>query len=154
MLVQPLFQSTLPIRGATGHEVAIKDKQPISIHTPHTGSDRYPCRYSGQRKISIHTPHTGSDPISGSRRAVTSYFNPHSPYGERQGQCSGTGRCRSISIHTPHTGSDSRTSRSFLQLMEFQSTLPIRGATLWQMVRKAQPTDFNPHSPYGERREP
>ena len=102
-----VFQSTLPMRGATDCRHADGGWRSISIHTPHAGSDRrltrqldraflfqstLPMRgativhHSGYRhlSISIHTPHAGSDlPTLSMRRSRLSNFNPHSPCGER-----------------------------------------------------------------------
>ena len=58
--------------------------------------------------ISIHAPRTGSDPGSSPIIRIIYYFNPRSPHGER--------RNRTV---------------DFSGLMEFQSTLPARGATLF-----------------------
>ena len=57
-----LFQSTLPLRGATSGDQKDQQKTDISIHAPLTGSD------SG----CLRQARTGKD------------FNPRSPYGERQ----------------------------------------------------------------------
>ena len=55
-----------------------------------------------------------------------------------------------ISIHTPLAGSD-RTMTPIRPLARlFQSTLPLRGATPSNAVNNAS-SDFNPHSPCGER---
>ena len=122
------FQSTLPLRGAT-----------MGGSEGQTGSP-----------ISIHTPLAGSDSASTTCWTTNTYFNPHSPCGERpppntrQAECyefqstlplrGATGSISSppclavISIHTPLAGSDR----------------PARGSRLprWH---------FNPHSPCGER---
>ncbi len=60
-----LFQSTLPMRGATKMGARHGQQTTISIHTPHAGSDN-PTRYAGRPRggISIHTPHAGSDFLS------------------------------------------------------------------------------------------
>ena len=58
------FQSTLPMRGATKFEIKVFVELPISIHTPHAGSD--PTRlviFASSFPISIHTPHAGSDGV-------------------------------------------------------------------------------------------
>ena len=60
---------------------------------------------------------------------VLNDFNPRSPYGERP--------FRQSRIHA-----DGR----------FQSTLPLRGATLLGLSDGGSASDFNPRSPYGERR--
>ena len=58
--------------------------------------------------ISIHAPHAGSD-----------WRDEH------------LFRPKGISIHAPHAGSDSSCISPCLALMQFQSTLPMRGATLF-----------------------
>ncbi len=78
------FQSTLPVRGATGRWQYQSNKGLISIHAPRAGSD-YPISLLLQ-------------PLA--------YFNPRSPCGER----------RLIVAGVFHAS-------------EFQSTLPVRGAT-------------------------
>ena len=79
-----LFQSTLPLRGATWDVPRYILSEDISIHAPLTGSDSHAFRLT-----------------SSSRN-----FNPRSPYGERlQGH------------------------ENLPQIAEFQSTLPLRGAT-------------------------
>ena len=77
------FQSTRPIRGATGRRAAPVLPPRISIHAPHTGRDQtggiccFPARFQSTRPIrgatdltvtpgtslpiSIHAPHTGRD---------------------------------------------------------------------------------------------
>ena len=55
-------------------------------------------------------------------------FNPRSPHGERPGGAERIPRS-GISIHAPLTGSDFRCVKPVLVLMQFQSTLPSRGAT-------------------------
>ena len=81
------FQSTLPMRGATPTARVLHQFLPISIHTPHAGSDALsyttfstisefqstlPMRgatlfgtvlLAKRTEISIHTPHAGSDPF-------------------------------------------------------------------------------------------
>ena len=124
------FQSTLPLRGATGIHANTCTQQIISIHAPLTGSDLiYVCTYYEFR-----------------------YFNPRSPYGERRwtdGACSThptfqstlplrgatrrgsrKGSARPISIHAPLTGSD-LIPKDTVRLM----------------------CNFNPRSPYGERQQ-
>ena len=123
------FQSTLPIRGATLSAGSARKSNKISIHTPHTGSDKItyayhkfetdfnphsPCgerhydnsNIKPQPMISIHTPHAGSDNRLCTTVFSMVYFNPHSPCGER-----------------PETMLNQFISRAF------QSTLPMRGAT-------------------------
>ena len=124
------FQSTLPVRGATTRSRCCPGGACISIHAPRAGSD-FPR------------------PLS---RVWPPYFNPRSPCGER----------RAVRFAARLTDS-------------FQSTLPVRGATIrivsGPLIGKIsihapragsdtltpeatiEPTDFNPRSPCGERRE-
>ena len=125
--VQLVFQSTLPLRGATAYRFSIDETLIISIHTPLAGSDVCGRISVDGEFISIHTPLAGSDP-----------------------GCADGHRLDTISIHTPLAGSDS--NQQTMQLADiFQSTLPLRGAT----VQMGQPAiiyrHFNPHSPCGER---
>ena len=102
----------------------------ISIHAPLTGSDVYmfsqsfdvdkfqstlPLRGATTLNgitgilcyISIHAPLTGSDVRKLTMSLLTLNFNPRSPYGERQA---------------------SRRTKELI--IQFQSTLPLRGATV------------------------
>ena len=122
------FQSTLPLRGATKPEP--EDSTPTGV--------------------SIHPPLAGSDGTGRSRVWRRSYFNPHSPCGERL-------FC----------------TRSMNGKNVFQSTLPLRGATTDRfgglharfisihtslagsdhkpLTIFVPTSNFNPHSPCGER---
>ena len=125
----------------------------ISIHAPHAGSDVVHVRqHHAQRHISIHAPHAGSDmslamifshfpdfnPRSpcGERleagRAIDELlmdFNPRSPCGERHAKAWIREKYEDISIHAPHAGSDHAGAAAGRQGNQFQSTLPMRGAT-------------------------
>ena len=169
-----LFQSTLPVGGATssyrhtvhrrnisihaprgGSDVTIAPvplSSRISIHAPRGGSDSIKIHVIHDRGISIHAPRGGSDlRYSGAVRRPSD-FNPRSPWGERQLVLT----CSNM-------------------VVIFQSTLPVGGATAGQApsARKAQISIhaprggsdvipcfrwfrclyFNPRSPWGERRQ-
>ena len=79
-----VFQSTLPVGGATRIPILVILTMLISIHAPRGGSDVKSPDARLQDPISIHAPRGGSDP----------YFIP-------------TGVARLISIHAPRGGSDS-----------------------------------------------
>ena len=134
-----------------------RHRKGISIHTPLAGSDRAASGLRGlQAIISIHTPLAGSDaalrkcwrslifqstlPLRGATRPdnwtiwPTGYFNPHSPCGERLAHRAQSAHFEIISIHTPLAGSDVKTRDNTGLVIEFQSTLPLRGAT------RAKPT--------------
>ena len=78
-----LFQSTLPLRGATDRPDLMDKVSQISIHAPLTGSDIQQRDIPLPLPISIHAPLTGSD--------------------RRRAECGNAG---AISIHAPLTGSD------------------------------------------------
>ena len=57
-----LFQSTLPVRGATPTLTMVGCGDNISIHAPRAGSDRdVTVGLVKPSKISIHAPRAGSD---------------------------------------------------------------------------------------------
>ena len=57
------------------------------------------------------------------------HFNPRSPHGERREDLSTFDIYSRISIHAPRTGSDEQAKAAYDALIQFQSTLPARGAT-------------------------
>ena len=59
---------------------------------------------------------------------------------------------RPISIHAPHTGRDLTQSISRICITQFQSTRPIRGATVPGSTGGRASRYFNPRAPYGARR--
>ena len=124
------FQSTRPIRGATGGQARSHRRGDISIHAPHTGRDgsvKVPIR--NKHGISIHAPHTGRD-LNSDGTVAWAYR---------------------ISIHAPHTGRDPSRRGLRSQRAAFQSTRPIRGATGAILSLPRRPLDFNPRAPYGAR---
>ena len=78
--------------------------------------------------ISIHAPRVGSDDSVPDRPPRGKHFNPRSPCGERHLW----NHCRRYAA-------------------QFQSTLPVWGATLCAAGGGHAPADFNPRSPCGER---
>ena len=56
-----VFQSTLPMRGASCTVNLAFFISGISIHAPHAGSDQAGHCKVGDQLISIHAPHAGSD---------------------------------------------------------------------------------------------
>ena len=105
--MKEVFQSTLPVWGATG-AVAF-----------------------GRRavRISIHAPRVGSDVADGQRQQLSNHFNPRSTCGERHAGGKTQADQRFISIHAPRVGSDMRACRMPFGPRTFQSTLPVWGAT-------------------------
>ncbi len=119
-----IFQSTLPMRGATLLKevgVNVADFNPRSPCGERPGRARMTA---DRRVISIHAPHAGSD------QAETILVI-----------------CLWISIHAPHAGSDTSSGQITWSGSAFQSTLPMRGAT-----RKKKPatteTPISIHAPH------
>ena len=129
-LLPPIFQSTLPARGATPFFRQKSPIFPISIHAPRTGSDRAVKRGRSSGTFQSTLPARGATGGGSSlpimdfvfqstlpARGATDgdnlgkhrigYFNPRSPHGERRGVCD---------LLVAHA--------------IFQSTLPARGATV------------------------
>ena len=102
-----VFQSTLPMRGATLRDGKGAAGLLISIHTPHAGSDRISDQYNRYlRDFNPHSP-CGERRCTHLRKFISdTNFNPHSPCGERRTRCPWSCLPDCISIHTPHAGSD------------------------------------------------
>ena len=117
-LMEQLFQSTLPARGATESRTPYASgAQDFNPRSPHgERRHRHPC-CGGAVPISIHAPRTGSDKNE----------RENTPWED-------------ISIHAPRTGSDKRRSAWRFSVRPFQSTLPARGATDGTRVLKSYRT--------------
>ena len=123
----------------------------ISIHTPLAGSDRtmtpirplarlfqstLPLRGATDERlaaywltyISIHTPLAGSDVQSNPSTNFPFYFNPHSPCGERRFHRAMRGETEIFQSTLPLRGATITLCRRRNAHL-FQSTLPLRGAT-------------------------
>ena len=145
-----LFQSTLPVRGATRIVENRRAPATISIHAPRAGSDRRAVPTRGRRMHFNPRSPCGERPGFRALPPTDSDFNPRSPCGER----------RIIPAQA-------------LPLKKFQSTLPVRGATAKKATQGfpsvisihapragsdliilpliAMSMNFNPRSPCGER---
>ena len=122
------FQSTLPMRGATQAGRPDHENVFISIHAPHAGSDLVHGPDGSRRPISIHAPHAGSDqPLEESLPAVAD-FNPRSPCGERLYSSLRSLSALIFQSTLPMRGATLRSLDRFFR-QPFQSTLPMRGAT-------------------------
>ena len=144
-----LFQSTLPVEGATCVFQYIPAYSTI---------------------ISIHAPRGGSDGINIAADADSIHFNPRSPWRERpatellsvienlfqstlpvEGATKAEAmynRLIDISIHAPRGGSDTRPSEVTMTIFIFQSTLPVEGATSGKTAWSDKST-ISIHAPRG-----
>ena len=148
--VMPLFQSTLPVGGATAVDIITRGVPDISIHAPRGGSD--------------NTVRDG--------KGRTTDFNPRSPWGERPGEepiepAKGLFQStlpvggathqrhqenlrRSISIHAPRGGSDGSWLKAYSACKNFNPRSPW-GERPFTTGHCSIPLYFNPRSPWGER---
>ena len=148
-----LFQSTRPVRDATGPcpLVAITPKcfnprapygtrrrwvihppvpSIVSIHAPRTGRDLacYFTRYIWI-SVSIHAPRTGRDFSVNSWWLRPPSFNPRAPYGTRPASGSRFPQVRCFNPRAPY-GTRPNISNVPPRKPMFQSTRPVRDATL------------------------
>ena len=123
-----LFQSTLPLRGATGRHPVELHRHQISIHAPLAGSDADIHFMHLPIRISIHAPLAGSDSQRPVTRLPSGYFNPRSPCGERPNGAAVTIAPLDFNPRSP-CGERPPIRVLCAREFQFQSTLPLRGAT-------------------------
>ena len=147
------FQSTHPVRGATGYHRHNMPELQISIHAPRAGCDGFtPSSLFPHSEISIHAPRAGCDSVRPAHHSGLSYFNPRTPCGVRPFLVDLRLAPAVISIHAPRAGCDQTGAVPFCRsdhfnprtpcgvrlstissgdsLQLFQSTHPVRGATI------------------------
>ena len=117
------FQSTLPVRGATTVNEDGTGYVLISIHAPREGSDPRRGAIRNSQDISIHAPREGSD-----RRPKRHYA------------------AESISIHAPREGSDP-SRRSPGPPGDISIHAPREGSDIVSFKLRNQIIYFNPRSP-------
>ncbi len=127
-----IFQSTLPVWGATCAIIINRPLCTISIHAPRVGSDTAGLLPHLFLLISIHAPRVGSDGAWASNCLGGKYFNPRSPCGERR---TGGRACFSLLKH-------------------FNPRSPCGERPYVVLFTIVIPSDFNPRSPCGERLRP
>ena len=144
------FQSTLPLRGATNRWAASRGVYTISIHAPLTGSDRWVLVSMQAKKISIHAPLTGSDRCNQGPSTQAKIISIHAPLTGSDGDCILCTRGNLISIHAPLTGSDCIFPRHRESVPDFNPRSPY-GERRRCLPESGRLGHFNPRSPYGER---
>ena len=124
------FQSTHPLRDATWYSIRCYIKcKVISIHAPLTGCDlTLEEKVQRLRDFNPRTPYGMRPRTPLQKDFAQCHFNPRTPYGMR------------LYSH----------SATFLGLL-FQSTHPLRDATIRDMSDNSNKFDFNPRTPYGMR---
>ena len=97
---------------------------------PLRGATKDGKRSPYDKHISILAPLTGRDKSANRRLTASKHFNPRAPYGARR-------------IHPVQHLQGTR---------KFQSSRPLRGATLATVSSTTWQANFNPRAPYGARR--
>ena len=144
------FQSTLPLRGATHYHYKGPLWPGISIHAPLTGSDSLSATCCLRwTNFNPRSPY-GERQLAGAKCFGLINFNPRSPYGERRLPVYIVLPRRQFQSTLPLRGA-TKILKKVLFSEVFQSTLPLRGATGRRQKGGGNPPDFNPRSPYGER---
>ena len=170
ILPAPLFQSTRPVWGATVRRGDRGDGHPISIHAPRVGRDRFlDYRHKFIRRFQSTRPVRGATRIDIFPNAYKQFQSTHPVRGatltRKNRWCTWT-----ISIHAPRAGCDAGrrghlTSRASISihaprarcdnvrsvqggwLPVFQSTHPVRGATLRGSVSSPARSGFQSTHP-------
>ena len=123
-----LFQSTLPLRGATMVSTSLWSAEVFQSTLPLRGATLAILQHCRNGIISIHAPLTGSDGGDPGGISGVGDFNPRSPYGERPAVRPITGGNNPFQSTLPLRGATVKLV-SNSNITTFQSTLPLRGAT-------------------------
>ena len=103
----------------------------ISIHAPRAGGDRVLFRAGAYGDISIHAPRAGGDTNDVRSRTNTEDISIHAPRAGGDYKNSLVySYCNDISIHAPRAGGDPQAGNCWAAITAFQSTPPVRGATV------------------------
>ena len=117
------------MRGATDDALKVARLWDISIHAPRAGRDNFFDNLFGGAKISIHAPRAGRDPDPGAAGVRHGDFNPRAPCGAR---LYGRTSWPMLAHFNPRAPCGARPSSpaAAAATAAFQSTRPVRGATL------------------------
>ena len=128
--VTNVFQSTLPVWGATPADVINLVRSAISIHAPRVGSDfQWDTKQYLEVSISIHAPRVGSDHGRPTPSGWPRQFQSTLPVWGATALYAKKKAAAEISIHAPRVGSDYIVFHVATSRVLFQSTLPVWGAT-------------------------
>ena len=149
------FQSTRPLRGATGGRNFLPPFSVISIHAPLAGRDEHTTVSPFTRSLFQSTrPLRGATAANAAFSVRPFYFNPRAPCGARRWSFVESSTKATISIHAPLAGRDLFGYADFTTPIIFQSTRPLRGATLSVTRLPMAQCHFNPRAPCGARPPP
>ena len=145
------FQSTRPMRGATGQAHPL---HPLRLHF----NPRAPCgaRLWCDTFYSVFLIFQSTRPMRGAThpnwiKGGVSGISIHAPHAGRDLIGADGEIDLSISIHAPHAGRDEHLEQLLPPSWQFQSTRPMRGATCDCRQRYFFRNYFNPRAPCGAR---
>ena len=146
------FQSTFPLRGATRHPKRRSDRAyHFNPRSPLRGATRIPKELWDNYRISIHVPLAGSDSF-GKRISACRMISIHVPLAGSDGCFLGLLLAADISIHVPLAGSDDKVSNELRDLW-ISIHVPLAGSDPLRSAACGAAPNFNPRSPCGERRQ-
>ncbi len=170
-----IFQSTLPVWGATSLSKGSPLSPSISIHAPRVGSDHRHHQGNPFQTISIHAPRVGSDPTNKENKIIYVPFQSTLPVWGATSSALCYNVAMDISIHAPRVGSDQlfikRLRKHFISIHAprvgsdravakaigcswISIHAPRVGSDNHYQTSRGYPQDFNPRSPCGERPPP
>ena len=119
------FQSTRPVKGATGRSGQHGRRQIVSIHAPREGRDPPWCAGLVDMQVSIHAPREGRD------KGIRSLAKP----------------IQAFQSTRPVKGATWLAIKLHEVLIRFQSTRPVKGATSARRPCRWASRSFNPRAP-------
>ena len=150
-MFSPIFQSTLPVGGATGWLIGLAVVRYISIHAPRGGSDTSRIINSGSIGAFQSTlPVGGATLHSSTTEIFRVLFQSTLPVGGATGNPRGLRVLTHISIHAPRGGSDV-VSTYKVEIRIISIHAPRGGSDVYDHAGEKQERHFNPRSPWGER---
>ena len=169
----PQFQSTFPLRGATGRGRWHDFHRIISIHVPLAGNDSCATLSTCDCRFQSTLPLRGATSGEWTTWASSHYFNPRSPCGERpsdigsmtepfdfnprspcgERRAAGCSRCAGRYFN-PRSPCGERLAHIGLRrdIEGISIHAPLAGNDAWRSAARPPTRNFNPRSPCGERR--
>ena len=146
------FQSTHPLRGATLRPKRKLIAEGISIHAPLAGCDNLLSNHRARGGISIHAPLAGCDKGRATQGGQILDFNPRTPCGVRLYRHIFYNFCLSFQSTHPLRGATVKQKIIFFKI-RISIHAPLAGCDYLRLLLLFRSYDFNPRTPCGVRRE-
>ena len=144
------FQSTCPVRGTTITTNSLcPSKRDFNPRAPY-GARQYNTLVSYMNSLFQSTCPVRGTTRKAYRRRACRVISIHVPRTGHDVTRRDTDTPSLISIHVPRTGHD-KGGGVMDNLLQFQSTCPVRGTTRLDLSMFDPVSDFNPRAPYGAR---